>query len=1032
MNDQTTLRLDANIANDARPITLANGSATIDTQANNGLFTGIVAGGGALVKQGTGVLSLYGGNTYTGGTTIAQGTVAVNSSSSLGNPSGRLTMNDQTTLQLDNNLAADSRPITLSGGNATINTQANNGTFTGTIDGGGALVKQGAGELSLYGNNSYAGGTTIAQGTVAINSSSSLGAQSGRLTMNDQTTLRLDADITTDSRPITLAGGSATINTQANTGSFGGGISGDGKLVKTGSGLLGLYGQGTYQGGTRVEQGTLAINSTSALGSESGALELYDQTTLRLDGNVNMASRQVILGGNGGANPVVTINTQGFDGTLNGTVSDADANTVLEKTGTGTLALYGNNTYNGGTWGKNGTVAIKAATGLGSGDLALGDYDAAGGTGTTMGTLRADADLDLSATGKRISLNQGGGTINTNSFAVTLGENTLIDGTSGSTVGRNFHKTGLGTLAVINSQYYSGNTYIDQGTLQLDAVDPTAPQRNSKGLLNTRYVEIAAGARLEGQGLIGNSLNGTFTDPNAPAVTPGEYTTIVNAGTIAPGLERYHNTFDDRDTHFIPLTLAGNYRAMEGAAVEIHTQLIDDTSQHGTLNIDGVIDSASTATAVKVIHEGGDGATTDQGIEIIRLMGNGSTLTQGELRSQLRSNFYLASDFTTSTGQKAVVAGAYSYYMEDDDDFYEPAGNNGGLYLRNARHGDGSIVLHPGTPLYESYTLVLGALSKLPTLEQRVGHRSWIFGGEASSADALASLDTQRRKIDAAGVWIKAEGGLSKYKPRLDSNGNAKFDLDFARINLGGDMPLFHATDGSKLFGGLNLNVGRGKADVSSFHGDGDIDTDMFAIGGALTWFGSKGLYADAQARYTNFDSDIKSKLITSTPTLTSGNEGHGYAVSLELGQIFDLNQTWSLTPQAQLSYTTAKFNSFRDSTNSDIVNADRYKSLEGRLGVALNYEKSHCDSSGNMVRNKLYGLANMYHEFKGDATVSISTVQYKSKFNKTWAGLFVGGSRNWRNDQLSVYGEVGARSSTKHFGKEYVLSGEVGFRIMF
>ncbi len=733
----------------------------------------------------------------------------------------------------------------------------------------------------------------------------------------------------------------------------------------------------------------------------------------------------------------MVVDTQQFMGTFNNNITEATAGTRLEKMGTGELGLYGNNTYSGGTWVKNGIVAVRALSGLGSGNVFLGDHLLAtdGGTGTTRGTLRADGDLDFTGSGKYISLNQGGGMINTDGFTVTLDEQMLRNGLTSANPG-DFHKSGLGTLALLNNQYYSGRTFIDGGTLQLDAVNTNSPMTNSKGLLNTPEVTIAAGARLEGQDVVGNSMNQKiFNDTGDVNViipsSPGAYTTIINFGTIAPGLDRYHNSFDNRDTHFIPLTLAGDYRAMGNAAVEIHTQLIDDTSQHGTLIIDGVIDPRSTATAVRVIHEGGDGATTEDGIEIIRLLGNGSAYSTTELRDQLRSNFYLASDFRAPDGKSAVVAGAYSYYMEDDNDLVDPA-NYGGLFLRNAKNTDGTNVLHPGTGLYESYSLILGSLTRLPTLEQRVGHRLWVFGGEVASTEATASLDNQRRRVDAAGVWIKAEGSLSSYKPRLESNGDAKYDLDFARINIGGDMPLFHATDGSKLFGGLNLNVGRAKADITSFHGDGNIDVDTFALGGALTWFGSRGFYADAQGRYSHYDSDIKSKVISSSPKLVSDNEGNGYAFSLELGQFFDLNQTWSLTPQAQLSYTSARFSDFKDSLNSEIISADDYKSLEGRLGVALNYENCHIDGAGNVVRNKLYGLANMYHEFKGDASVNISTVHYKSKLNKTWAGLFVGSSRNWRNDQLSVYGEIGARSSTKHFGNEYVLSGEVGFRIMF
>lgn len=105
---------------------------------------------------------------------------------------------------------------------------------------------------------------------------------------------------------------------------------------------------------------------------------------------------------------------------------------------------------------------------------------------------------------------------------------------------------------------------------------------------------------------------------------------------------------------------------------------------------------------------------------------------------------------------------------------------------------------------------------------------------------------------------------------------------------------------------------------------------------------------------------------------------------------------------------------------------------MEGRLGLALNYEKSHLDSSGKMRRNKLYILGNIHQEFKGDSTVSISGVDYESKMNNTWVSVGVGGSHNWDNDRFSIYGELSLASSTKKFGEEYELAGEIGLRIAF
>jgi len=59
--------------------TLGNGTTSVmDTQANTGTVTGIISGGGAMEKEGTGTLTLSAANTYTGTTTVSEGGLVVN------------------------------------------------------------------------------------------------------------------------------------------------------------------------------------------------------------------------------------------------------------------------------------------------------------------------------------------------------------------------------------------------------------------------------------------------------------------------------------------------------------------------------------------------------------------------------------------------------------------------------------------------------------------------------------------------------------------------------------------------------------------------------------------------------------------------------------------------------------------------------------------------------------------------------------------------------------------------------------------
>ena len=1025
MNDQSTLRLDNDLSSN-RDLNLdgpAGSRMTIDTQSHSGGWTGLISGAGTLVKAGSGALNLSGGNnSYSGGTVISQGSVLVDADANLGAAAGSLTMNNQTALRLTAD-ASSARQINLdgpAGSQMSIDTQNNTGTFSGQISGGGALVKEGGGILVLSGANSYSGGSIVKAGTLAVNSNAALGADSGALTLNDQTTLRLDGDLSSDGRPIILSGSPGsrmTIDTRSHNGVFGGNVSGAGTLVidnsnGTQDGLAALYGTSDYSGGTVLKRGTLAVNSDQALGAADSTLELYNQTTLRLDGDTVMSSRPVLIGNiaeDASTPNSVTINTNGFSGRIDSAVSSS-ANTStpvrLDKTGSGVLALYGANSYDGGTWVRQGTVAIKDIGGLGGGHLFLGD---GGGSPANPGTLRLDADVDFTSgwgsTGRHIYLNSGGGIFDNQGFSSTVAEDSFRDGSTadpayGAGGGAGFlGKQGTGVLTVLGNQEYSGDTYVEAGTFRLDAVDPGNPSVNSRGLTRTASMNVSAGARLEGQGLVGRA---------------GALTT--NSGTISPGLARFARRFDSTDPAFISLTLNGNYTATPGAVVEINTQLANDHSRHGTLIINGVVEDSSAVTGVRVIHHGGNGATTQRGIEIIRILGDSDHAAQGR-------KFQLISDFSTRDGRSAVIAGAYSYLMQDDVDYGNSVNPSltSGIYLRNAIDSSGNLILHPGTPLYESYPLILGGLNRLPTLEQRLGHRLW-----------LEDSGGGQRQPDRRAAWLRLEGSTGHYKPKLDSCRNVSYDLDFGRLNFGLDLPVYDSEAGSRLMLGLNLNLGLGSADIDAFQGKGSIDARNEGLGATLTWFGRSGFYADAQARFNWFDSDISSDTIHSASKQIEGNDARGRAFSLEIGRIFNLNDHWSLTPQAQLMYSRTSFESFVDAQNSLVVDEKDYQNLEGRFGLALNYENSYQGESGQLKRNKFYGLANVYHEFKGDAAVSISGVKYDSKLNDTWLGLALGGSHNWADDSFSLYGEVGARSSSKEFGSEYELTGELGFRLAF
>lgn len=101
------------------PIITNNGLVDF-VQTINGSYAGSISGTGAVSKDGAGVLTPTGLNTYSGGTNFNAGTVAVGGDGNLGAPSGPLTFNGGTP-QFTNsfNLSA-SRPITLNAPGGTI------------------------------------------------------------------------------------------------------------------------------------------------------------------------------------------------------------------------------------------------------------------------------------------------------------------------------------------------------------------------------------------------------------------------------------------------------------------------------------------------------------------------------------------------------------------------------------------------------------------------------------------------------------------------------------------------------------------------------------------------------------------------------------------------------------------------------------------------------------------------------------------------------------------------------------------------
>ncbi|QII85076.1 autotransporter outer membrane beta-barrel domain-containing protein [Bordetella hinzii] len=307
---------------------VVNNGAVVFDQATNGTYTGQIVGSGSVEKTGTGVLTLSpnnsSGNTYTGGTTITEGTIAIGADNALGDANGALDLNGGTLRFNDSFDLAATRAISTNAPDVTLDTQGFSTTIAQDISGNGGLTKIGTGTLTLEGNNSYRGGTTLSEGTLAIAADSALGNPNGALTLNGGTLRFNDSFDLAATRAISTNALGSTIDTQGFDTTVSQGIAGGGGIDKTGAGTLTLNGANTFVGPLQVQQGVVLLGDA-------------DHAAASLAGNASIAAGAT-LGGYGTVAQSVT---------NNGTLAVAGALATASASTTGTLTITGDLNNNG-------------------------------------------------------------------------------------------------------------------------------------------------------------------------------------------------------------------------------------------------------------------------------------------------------------------------------------------------------------------------------------------------------------------------------------------------------------------------------------------------------------------------------------------------------------------------------------------------------------------------------------------------------------------------------------------------------------
>ncbi|WP_367872528.1 beta strand repeat-containing protein [Luteolibacter sp. Populi] len=403
-------------------------------------------------------------------------------------------------------------PVTL-----TLDT-ATDHSFFGLIrngDGGGAvsLIKNGVGTQEFRNVTTvqafgYSGPTTINQGALKLNFTAGNSTFASDVTINSPAILQFDGSF-----------------------NFTRTILGDGKVVKTGPGLVSLVNESgiananSYTGGTVIEEGTLKFYTT---GPNTG------------DGN---GPGQFCVAGPMHPSNVITVKSGARVGV--GGVAPLGQSPVLPQ-----FAPTINIEPGGALWGSEGTnIAFVANLNLDGATVDVTAGSGIGGFNTNMtfvgtvvvgGVSSNPSVVSTSGTGPNANVSLGSVGLPGTTFQVANVTNSVAPDLIVNSNLRNVHsnpspltKTGPGTMQLVGFKDYTGTTRVMEGVLELDTAtlaDSGNVVIDATGTLNLQHSDLDLVGQL--------TLNGTTVEPgiygSTTNATPGIIQTprITGTGTL--------------------------------------------------------------------------------------------------------------------------------------------------------------------------------------------------------------------------------------------------------------------------------------------------------------------------------------------------------------------------------------------------------------------------------------------------------------------------------------------------------------------
>ncbi|KAA0435138.1 fibronectin-binding autotransporter adhesin ShdA [Salmonella enterica subsp. enterica serovar Typhimurium] len=1122
------------------------GSGDIDNsgvlKVGEGELENILSGSGSLVKTGTGELTLSGDNTYSGGTTINGGTLTADHADSLGTGA-----------------VANSGVL-----------QVGEGELENTLSGSGSLVKTGTGELTLGGDNSYSGATTITDGTLIAANVNALGSgnidNSGTLILDANGAFEL-ANVTTHSGATTALAAGSTLDAgqftqeDGSTLSIDLGAATDDAVITADSvalgGTLNVTGIGSVTDSWTPEAYTYTL-----IGSDSAITTDFDDLTvagmnredvdfLTIDGKVDEADNThydltaslswYADRDNATTDAHGTFTLSDPDGSFNVAATLTDVDDTLDpgsrwdgksltKEGAGTLILSGDNDYSGGTTINEGTLVAASTTALGTGLVdnnatlvldADGEVSAVGGITTHSGAttqLALGTSLDL---GDSALIQQDGSTLNVelNSDSVqplitgssaTLGGDLVVSDASlqarasdaefqsfklmdmTSDISGDFtsltmnltdkpdYLTVTGTINPEDASEYllteglswnatatsatpahgtftlgagdsfevtsvlgdkTGNgdwdgkslTKLGAGKLTLSGANTYSGDTNvQEGTLwlsgdgsigemgSQQAVNVASGATFGGSN--GTTVNGKVTNEGTLVFGNSEETGAIftlNGDLINMGTM---TSGSSSSTPGNTLYVDGNYTG-NGGSLYLNTVLGDDDSATDKL----VITGDASGTTDLYINGIGDGAQTTNGIEVVDV-GGVSTSDAFELKNEVNAGLYTYRLYWNESDNDWYLASKAQSDDDDSggDDTPSDGGDDGGNVTPPDDGGDGGNVTPPDdggdggdvTPPDHGGDVA-------PQYRADIGAymgNQWM----ARNLQMQTLYDregSQYRNADGS-VWARFKAGKAESEA---VSGNIDMDSNYSQFQLGGDILAWGNGQQSVTVGVMASYInadtdstGNRGADGSQFTSSGNVDG--YNLGVYATWFADaqthSGAYVDSWYQYGFYNNSVESGDAGSESYDSTAN-----AVSLETGYRYDIalsnGNTVSLTPQAQVVWQNYSADSVKDNYGTRIDGQDG-DSWTTRLGLRVDGKLY----KGSRTVIQPFAEANWLHT-SDDVSVSFDDATVKQDLPANRAELKVGLQADI-DKQWSVRAQVAGQTGSNDFGD---LNGSLNLR---